>query len=130
LKLDDDILAGVKAIVSTSPRFEATSSYYSPLKADNTATFTNKENRAGPFELIWDGCGLHDLDNVNLRRSISHTMIRHGSRVYIEYTAEAWSYEKKGKDGCRLTLLSIGLLENPHSNCDFDSARKKRRMAY
>ena len=93
-------------------------------------TFTN---RAGPFEFIWDGRSLHDLDNVDLRRSISHTMIRHGSRVYIEYTAEAWSYEKKGKertDGCRLTLLSIGLLENPHSNCDFDSAKKKRRMAY
>ena len=39
LKLDDDMLAGVKAIVSTSPRFEATSSYYSPLKADNSHVY-------------------------------------------------------------------------------------------
>jgi hypothetical protein len=132
LKLDDDVLANVRAIISISPRFEATSSYHSPLKNDNTVTFINKENKAGIFEFIWDGRDIHNLDNIDLRYSISHTMIRHGSKVYVEYTVEAWSYEKKGKertDGCRLTLLSIGLLESPHSNCDFDSARKKRRMA-
>ena len=49
-------------------------------------------------------------------------MIRYGTKVYVEYIAEAWSYQKKGKectDGCQLTLLS---LESSHSNCDFDSA--------
>jgi len=133
LKLEDNVLAKVKAIISTSPQFEATSSYYSPIKGDNTVAFTNKENKTGSFEFIWDGRGILNLNNVNDRHSISHTMITRGSEVYVEYTVEAWSYQKKGKertDGCRLTLLSIGLLERLHSTCDFESARKKRRMAY
>jgi hypothetical protein len=133
LKLEDDVLTRVKAIISTSPRFQVTPSYHSPFKDDNTVTFANREKKAGAFEFIWDGRSIHDFDDVDLRHPISHTTIRNGSKVYVEYTAEAWSYEKKGKervDRCRLTLLSIGLLESPHSNCDFDSARKKRRMAY
>jgi hypothetical protein len=77
------------------------------------------------------GRGIHDFDSVvDFRHSISHTTIRHGSKAYVEYTAEAWFCENGGiesTEGYRLTLLSMGLLESPHSNRDFDSARKKRR---
>jgi hypothetical protein len=107
--------------------------FYSPIKGNNTVTFTNKENKTGSFEFIWDGRTILDLNDIDDRHSISHTMIRGGSKVYVEYTAEAWSYQKKGKertDGRRLTLLSIGLLESPHNTCDFESASKRRRMAY
>jgi hypothetical protein len=103
------------------------------LKTIIQSRLQTEKKKAGAFEFIWDGRSIHDFDDVDLRHPISHTTIRNGSKVYMEYTVEAWSYEKKGKeraDGCRLTLLSIGLVESPHSNCDFDSARTKRRMEY
>ena len=91
------------------------------------------ESSSGPYKYIWDERHVSDIDDVDQRETITHTQIRNGSKIYVEYNPESWSLEMKGKDqvfGCRLAMILTGLLESAHSICDFESVIKKRRMRY
>src|SRR5271169_6463461 len=69
------------------------------LKTIIQSHLQTKKKSLGLLSLFgMDVVSIHDFDGVDLRRSISHTTVRHGSKVYVEYPAEAWSYEKWEKD--------------------------------
>jgi hypothetical protein len=72
------------------------------------------------------------MDDPDKRKPILPAEIHTNAIVYIEYTPEAWVYQKAHQPqqhGSCLTMHSIGLIKAPRPLCDFTSSSKKRRLA-
>ena len=122
----------IKRIVKTVPNFQE-QGYRWPFDGME-AKFTSKENLSMEYENVWDGRGI-DVHDVDSRVALRIEDIEEGSKVFVEHAITPYSGKKARANivgfelGATLELLSVGLLERPDRKFDFESPRKKRRMA-
>jgi len=98
------------------------------------AKFTSKDNWEEAYEEIWD---IHDIDlhEMDSRAPLTVDDSEEGSKIFVEYTISPYSARKSRPNverfeaGTTLQLLSVRLLERSDRKLDFESPRKKRRMA-
>jgi len=122
----------IKSIIRSVPNFQERG-YRWPFDGMD-AKFTSKENLEDPYEDIWDArhINLHDID---ARLPLSADDLEEGCKVFVEYTISPYSGKKATPNvegfnaGATLQLLSVGLLGRSDRRFDFESPRKKRRMA-
>lgn len=126
-------LERLKAFIKKAPEFDL-KSYRWPIDG-RVVKFTTRQELASEFKYVWNGVGI-DLDDIDQRKKISAGEVKDGRVVLVEYTPvpyagrEATDESDGFEPGCSLQLLSIGVLEDDGSSgFDFDSPRKKRRMA-
>jgi len=122
----------IKTIVRSVPNFREPG-YRWPLE-DGNAKFTSKDNLEAPYGKIWDARNI-DIHGIQSRTPLTIDDMEQGCRVFIEYTISPYSAKRARPSvegfeaGTTLQLLSIGLLERPDKKLDFQSRKKRRRMA-
>ena len=130
--IDQQEVDRIKGIVKTVPNFEE-QGYRWPFDG-REAKFTSKENLNMEYEYVWDGRGI-DVHDVGSRLALRIEDIEEGSKVFVEHAITPYSGKKARANivgfelGATLELLSVGLLERPDRKFNFESPRKKRRMA-
>jgi hypothetical protein len=123
---------GIKSIVRTVPNFQERG-YRWPFEGTD-AKFTSKDNLEDAYDEIWDGRDI-DIHDIDSRTPLTIDDLEEGSKVFVEYTISPYSAKKPRPNvegfeaGTTLRLLSIGLLERPDRRSNFESPRKRRRMA-
>ena len=122
----------IKSIIHSVPNFQE-HGYRWPFDGFD-AKFTSKENLEDPYENIWDTRNI-DVHNIDSRLPLNVDDIEEGCKVFVEYSISPYSAKKARPNvegfnaGATLQLLSIGLLELPDRRFNFESPRKKCRMA-
>jgi hypothetical protein len=122
----------IKTIVRSIPNFQERG-YRWPFDGSD-AKFTSKDNLEDAYEEIWDA---HDIDvhDIDSRVPLTVDDLEEGSKVFVEYTISPYLAKKARPNvegfeaGTTLQLLSVGLLECPERKLDFESPKKKCRMA-
>src|SRR5947207_10081669 len=113
----------IKDIVCKSPPYTDEADGFRWPFMGTEAKFTSRDNLDKPYENLWDGRGLADLDDYEQRPSLSASAIEPGTKVLIEYTVVTYGGRKSTDDdrgfnpGCTLSLLSVGLVD-PDPNED------------
>ena len=123
----------LKSLIKTVPGFNE-QHYRWPLDG-NKVKFTSKRDLDSEFKFVWNGVAVN-WSNVEERRKLAAEEVKDGATVVIEYTPLSY-LGRTGTDevdgfesGCSLQLLSIGVLsEGDSDEFDFDSPRKRKRMA-
>jgi hypothetical protein len=128
----EDIEA-LKSLIKTMPGFNE-EHYRWPFEGSKIR-FTSKRDLDSEFKFVWNGAGV-DWNNIEERTKLAVEEVKEGTSVVIEYTPLSYlgrngTDEVNGfENGCSLQLLSIGILDEGDSkDFDFESPRKKRRMA-
>jgi hypothetical protein len=123
---------GMKSIVRTVPNFQERA-YRWPFEGTD-AKFTSKDNLGDAYDEIWDGRDI-DIHDIDSRTPLTIDDLEEGSKVFVEYTISPYSAKKARPSvegfeaGTTLRLFSVGLLERPDRRLNFESPRKRRRMA-
>ena len=123
----------LKSLIKTVPGFDE-QHYRWPLDG-NKVKFTSKRDLDSEFKFIWNGVEVN-WSNVEERKRSMAEEVKEGTTVVVEYTPLSY-LGRTGTDevdgfesGCSLQLLSIGVLsEGDSKEFDFDSPRKRKRMA-
>ena len=123
----------IKAIARSAPRHND-ANYRWPFNG-TVAKFSTKDDLQESFQDVWDGRDIDDLSDIDRRLGLGIDDVEEGDQVMIEYTIAPYSGRKgKGTDvgfdpGCTLKLLSIGVLDKQRKGLNFESPRKRRRVA-
>ena len=143
VKLDDDEIEKIKAVVSKAPNCKNTGQYRWPFTGVN-AKFTLKDDVNSKFKFVWRVEDENQAREIDVRKPAPQEVekIKQGCNVYIEYIPVSYSGREATKpknqedgvmetwtSGCTLRLVSIGLSGSSTEDVyDFESAKKKRRM--
>jgi hypothetical protein len=93
------------------------------------------ETEDGPFRFIWDASALEPtyatihslpLPDTSERRLINVHKVTPGSRVIVEYTPATYYISSNKESGCKLGLVSIGLVQSPKVSF----SPRKRKASY
>jgi hypothetical protein len=122
----------IGSIIRSVPNFQE-HDYRLPFDGPD-AKFTSKDNINDAYEEIWNA---HDIDvhEIDSRVPLTVDDSEERSKVFVEYAVTPYSAKKARPNvegfgaGATLRLLSVGLLELPERKFDFESPRKKRRIA-
>jgi hypothetical protein len=125
----------LKSLIKTVSGFDG-QHYRWPWDSGNKVKFTSKRDLDSEFQFVWNGAEV-DWSNVEKRKKLTVDDVKEGATVVVEYTPLSY-LGRTGTDGvdgfesgCSLQLLSIGVLsEGDSKEFDFDSPRKRKRMAY
>ena len=132
INIDQTEIDHIKSIIHSTPNFQKWG-YHWLFDGVNTK-FISKDNLEDAYEDIWDS---HDIDihDINSWVPLPANDLEEGCKVFVEYTISPYLGGKirpnmEGFEaGTTLQLLSVGLLECPDRKLDFQSLKKKWRIA-
>ena len=131
--VDAQDLEDLKSLIKTAPGFDA-KRYRWPFEG-TVVKLTSRKDLSSEYKYVWNGVGI-DWGDVDQRKKLAAEEVKEGRMVMVEYTPVPYGGREATEEadgfeaGCSLQLLSIGVLDDDGSaEFDFDSPRKRRRMA-